>query len=74
MGDPQKRYPPELKERAVRMVLEARAADPNDHNAIHAHRPAARCRGGVTAQLVEADPHRLGRAPRDDDRRAQADH
>ncbi len=31
MGDPQKRYPPELKERAVRMVLEARAADPNDH-------------------------------------------
>lgn len=34
MGDPQKRYPPELKERAVRMVREARSADPNDHNAI----------------------------------------
>jgi len=30
MGDPQKRYPPELRERAVRMVLEARAADPTD--------------------------------------------
>ena len=26
----QKRYPPELRERAVRMVLEARAADPSD--------------------------------------------
>ena len=29
-----KRYPPELKERAVRMVLEARAADPRDNTAI----------------------------------------
>ena len=36
MGDPQKRYPPELKERAVRMVLEARAADPDDRDAIRA--------------------------------------
>ena len=34
MGDPQKRYPAELKERAVRMVLEARAADPKDTRAI----------------------------------------
>ena len=34
MADPQKRYPPELRERAVRMVLEARAADPNDARAI----------------------------------------
>jgi transposase len=34
MGDPLKRYPPELKERAVRMVLEARSADPNDHRAV----------------------------------------
>lgn len=34
MSDPQKRYPPELRERAVRMVLEARAADPNDTAAI----------------------------------------
>jgi transposase len=34
MGDPQKRYPPELKERAVRMVAEVRAADPEDHGAI----------------------------------------
>jgi len=30
MSDPQKRYPPELRERAVRMVLEARATDPTD--------------------------------------------
>ena len=30
MGDPQKRYPPDLRERAVRMVLEDRAADPTD--------------------------------------------
>ena len=29
-----KRYPPELKERAVRFVLEARAEDPRDQNAI----------------------------------------
>lgn len=29
-----KRYPPELKERAVRMVLEARAEDPRDNTAI----------------------------------------
>jgi len=34
MGDPQKRYPPELRERAVRMVAEVRAADPEDHGAI----------------------------------------
>jgi transposase len=34
MADPQKRYPPELKERAVRMVFEARAADANDQGAI----------------------------------------
>ena len=30
----QKRYPPELRERAVRMVQEARRADPQDRNAI----------------------------------------
>lgn len=30
----QKRYPPELKERAVRMVQELRAADPVDHGII----------------------------------------
>ena len=30
----QKRYPPELRDRAVRMVLEARRADPQDHSAI----------------------------------------
>ena len=29
-----KRYPPELKERAVRLVLEARAEDPRDSTAI----------------------------------------
>ena len=29
-----KRYPPELKERAVRLVLEARAEDPRDNAAI----------------------------------------
>ena len=29
-----KRYPPELKERAVRLVLEARAEDPRDNTAI----------------------------------------
>lgn len=34
MGDPLKRYPPELKERAVRMVLEARSADPHDQRAV----------------------------------------
>jgi transposase len=34
MSDPQKRYPPELRERAVRMVFEARAADPADTGAI----------------------------------------
>jgi transposase len=34
MGDPQKRYPPELRERAVRMVAEVRAADPEDHGVI----------------------------------------
>jgi transposase len=34
MSDPQKRYPRELRERAVRMVLEARAADPNDTRAM----------------------------------------
>jgi transposase len=30
----QRRYPPELRERAVRMVLEARRADPHDHGVI----------------------------------------
>ena len=30
MADPQKRYPPELRKRAARMVLE----DPNDDRAI----------------------------------------
>jgi transposase len=30
----QKRYPPELRERAVRMVLEARRIDPRDNGAI----------------------------------------
>ena len=30
----QKRYPPELKDRAVRMVLELRQADPSDHGII----------------------------------------
>jgi transposase len=29
-----RRYPPELKERAVRLVLEARAEDPRDQTAI----------------------------------------
>ena len=29
-----KRYPPELKERAVRLVLEARAEDPRDNTAV----------------------------------------
>jgi len=29
-----KRYPPELKERAVRLILEARAEDPRDSTAI----------------------------------------
>ena len=31
---PSKRYPPELKEQAVRLVLEARAVDPGDSGAI----------------------------------------
>ena len=31
---PQKRYPAELKERAVRMVLELRREDPGDHSVI----------------------------------------
>ena len=30
----QKRYPAELRERAVRMVLEARRADPADHGVV----------------------------------------
>jgi transposase len=30
----QKRYPAELKERATKMVLDLRRADPNDHGAI----------------------------------------
>ena len=30
----QRRYPPELRERAVRMVLDARRADPQDNTAI----------------------------------------
>jgi len=30
----QKRYPAELKERAVRMVLELRAQDPRDHTVV----------------------------------------
>jgi transposase len=34
MADPQKRYPAELRERAVRMVLESRATDPNDTGTI----------------------------------------
>jgi len=34
MGDPQKRYPTELRERAVRMVPKARAAASNDSGAI----------------------------------------
>jgi transposase len=29
-----KRYPPELKERAVRMVIDLRQADPGDHGVI----------------------------------------
>ena len=29
-----KRYPPELKERAVRLVHDARAADPSDHGVV----------------------------------------
>ena len=33
-GAPPKRYPPELKERAVKMVLDLRAEDPNDHGII----------------------------------------
>ena len=32
--NPQKRYPPELKQRAVRMVLEAREHDPQDQGCI----------------------------------------
>ena len=32
---PQKRYPAELKERAVRMVLDLRQADPGDHGVIN---------------------------------------
>ena len=31
----QRRYPPELKERAVRMVLDLRQADPGDHGVIN---------------------------------------
>lgn len=30
----QKRYPPELKERAVKMVLDLRSQDPKDHSVI----------------------------------------
>jgi transposase len=30
MADPQKQYAPEPREQAVRLVLEVRAADPND--------------------------------------------
>ncbi|HEY5272762.1 MAG TPA: transposase [Acidimicrobiales bacterium] len=30
----QRRYPPELKDRAVRMVLELKQQDPNDHSVI----------------------------------------
>src|SRR5271169_4917557 len=33
-GSTQKRYPPELKERAVRMVMDVRREDPADHGAI----------------------------------------
>jgi transposase len=33
-SNPQKRYPPELKERAVRMVLDLQQQDPNDHSVI----------------------------------------
>jgi transposase len=31
----QKRYPTELRERATKMVLDLRAADPNDHSVIN---------------------------------------
>ena len=30
----QKRYPPELKERAVRMVVDLQGQDPNDHGVV----------------------------------------
>ena len=60
MSDPQKRYPPELRERAVRMVLEARAADPNDTRAITRICRAAGRRDRIAAQLGEADPGRHG--------------
>ncbi len=30
----QKRYPPELKERATRMVLDLKRADPQDHGVV----------------------------------------
>ena len=53
MSDPQKRYPPELRERAVRMVLEARAANPNDTRAIT--RIAACWRKGELYQLRDED-------------------
>ena len=33
-GPPPTRYPEELKDRAVKMVLELRSADPNDHGVI----------------------------------------
>ena len=60
MSDPQKRYPPELRERAVRMVLEARAADPDRHRCHHPDLQAARGGDRIAAQLGEADPDRRG--------------
>jgi transposase-like protein len=48
---PQKRHPAELKERAVRMVLELRREDPGDHSVIRR----------VARQLAVSDESLLGR-------------
>ena len=72
MSDPQKRYPPELRERAVRMVLEARAADPADTGAITR---ISKQLGVGTESLrnwVKQDPDRHRGSSGDDHRGAQA--
>ena len=47
----QTRYPPELKDRAVRMVVELRQADPGDHGVIS--RVARRLGVGKEALLMQ---------------------
>ena len=57
-----RKYPNELRERAMRLVVEAREQDPelSLNAAVHADRAAGRGQSGHAARLVQAGGHRRG--------------